>query len=138
MDASRPSNIWTADGHLQGLDNGRRSGPRETKNQCNINSLLNFVKLAKFGEFNRGPELDLVENRGQAGIVRTLAPAVDHFHQGPQFFARNGAEKQAVADIVEPLEHVGAVPQGAAAALGGVGDLLQRENGIDRRDGRRA
>ena len=101
-------------------------------NQCNIKSLLDFVKLAEFGEFDRGPELDLVENRGQAGIVRTLAPALDHLHQRLQFFARYGAEKQAVADIVEPLQHVGAVPQGAGEALGGIGDLLQRENGIDR------
>ena len=91
---------------------------------------LAILILGKFRQLYRGSEFDLVEDARDARIGDPVALGPRQTQQGFELGARQSAQEQSMAQIIETIEDRFAATPGARPAGGGVRDLLQRQKRV--------
>src|ERR1700690_2591826 len=84
-----------------------------------------------------GAQFDLVENGLQLGIVERVVAARDRVGEAIECGAWDASREQSVANLVEHVEQLLAMGNTLGAAVRGIVEALEHENGIERADGAR-
>ena len=94
-----------------------------------------LVQLFQLGQLDMGAQFDLVEHFLQLGVGKGVMAAGDRHGQLVQGGAGNAARQEAIAHRIQDIEQLFAMTEPLGTGVGGIAHVLQRQDGIQRRDG---